>query len=119
MDLVQQLLKASQELFTHLINIPTTKERDDFIERMNQLLDVRGEIINQLKEIEPNPIQSHNFNNELILLDKNIRKQLNKVKLSIADDMKQLQVSKKSEQRYVNPYAAVQVMDGTYYDQKK
>ncbi|MFJ8234642.1 flagellar protein FliT [Ureibacillus sp. NPDC094379] len=119
MDLVQQLLDASQELFTHLTNIPTAKDRDDFIERMNQLLEARGEIINQLKANETNPIQSHSLNKELIELDKGIRHQMIKVKMSIADDMKQLQVSKKSEQRYVNPYSAVQVMDGIYYDQKK
>jgi len=119
MDLVEQLLEASQKLFTHLTNIPTAKDRDDFIEKMNQLLDARGEIINQLKENEPYPIQSHTLNKELIELDKGIREQLMKVKMSIVDDMKQLQVSKKSEQRYVNPYSAVQVMDGTYYDQKK
>ena len=119
MDRIQELLVASENLYTHLTNIPSSNERDDFIQKLNELLDARGVVIDQLKEVQPNPIHGHPLEKRLIELDQGIRDRLLKVKMSITDDMKQLQVSKKSEQRYVNPYAAVRVMDGTYYDRKK
>lgn len=119
MDTIQQLLNVSQKLYAHLSNSIDAKERDEFIQKTNELLDARGVIIEQLKGQNPNPIYGHPLEQQLITLDKGIRKGLVQVKKDIADDMKQLQIAKKSEQRYVNPYAAVRVMDGTYYDKKK
>ncbi|RHW39926.1 flagellar protein FliT [Lysinibacillus yapensis] len=121
MEPIQELLEISEKLLTHLTIIPTDKdnERDAFIQKMNELLNARGAIIDQLKDLKPNPIHSHPLKSELIQLDQGIREQLQKAKMTIADDLKQLQITKKSEQRYINPYAAVQVMDGTYYDKKK
>jgi len=119
MEMIQELFVTSENLYTHLADIPSSNERDDFIQKINELLDARGAVINLLKEIEPNPVHGHPLEKQLIELDQGIRNRLLKVKMSITDDMKQLQVSKKSEQRYVNPYAAVRVMDGTFYDKKK
>ena len=39
--------------------------------------------------------------------------------VAVKNDLKTLQVSKKSEQQYLNPYQNVRTMDGMYYDGKK
>lgn len=119
MELVQQLLLASEKLYTQLTKLPDDKERDAFIIAIDELLDARGTIIEQLQAQAVDPLQGHVLQKQLIELDKDIQERLVKVQKSIKDDMQQLQTTKKSEQRYTNPYAAVQVMDGTYFDGKK
>ena len=55
----------------------------------------------------------------LIELDKGIREKSQSVLSLVKNDLKTVQVAKKKEEQYTNPYASVHVMDGKYYDQKK
>lgn len=119
MELVQELLQVSAQLYKHLTNLPSDKERDEYIKKVDVYLDKRGKIIEQLKQLEVNPLIGHPFERQLRELDKGIRNRLKRIKTEIAQDIKNLQKSKTSEQRYVDPYAAVQVMDGRYYDKRK
>ena len=114
----QQLLQVSAKLYQHLTNLPTEEQRDEYIEKIHQMLDERGILIEKM----------HNDGFQLDLvkkshamlaeLDKGIRERLAKVMQSVQADLKDLQNAKKSEQQYMNPYANVQVMDGRYYDKK-
>ncbi|MFJ8261817.1 flagellar protein FliT [Rummeliibacillus sp. NPDC094406] len=119
MELLQELLQVSAQLFKHLTMLPPDKERDDYIKKIDDYLDKRGEIIEQLQQIEVNPLPGHPFEKQLRELDKGIRDRLQKSKNEIAQDIKNLQKSKTSERRYVDPYASVRVMDGTYFDGRK
>jgi flagellar protein FliT len=119
MELVQQLLVASEKLHAHLTKLPDDKERDAFILAIDELLDARGKVIEQLQAQTVDPLKGHVLQPQLLELDIGIQERLVKVQRSIKDDMQQLQTTKKSEQRYTNPYAAVRVMDGTYFDGKK
>ncbi|MGE7622505.1 flagellar protein FliT [Viridibacillus sp. NPDC096237] len=118
MDNVQQLLIASEQLYSHLTNLPADKDRDAYIEKIDTLLDARGAIIDALQANDPNALNNHPLLKNLLELDKGIQERLLKVKNLIKTDMQQLQTTKTSEQKYTNPYASVQTMDGMYYDRK-
>lgn len=116
---VQALLQTSAKLYEKLTINPDESKRDEFIVEIEALLDERGVLTAQLVEEGfeyKSEIQSHRT---LLELDKGIRERLNRVLLSIKQDMKDLQATKKSEQQYMNPYGHVQTMDGMYYDKKK
>ncbi|WP_312753303.1 flagellar protein FliT [Rummeliibacillus suwonensis] len=119
MDQIQELLQISAQLYKHLTQLPADKERDAYIQKMDDYLDKRGIIIDELKKLDANPIIGHPFEKQLRELDKGIIERLKKAKAEIAQDMKNLQKSKTSERRYVDPYASVRVMDGTYFDGRK
>ncbi|ETT87857.1 flagellar protein FliT [Viridibacillus sp. FSL R5-0477] len=118
MGKVQQLLIASEQLYSHLTNLPADKDRDAFIENIDTLLDARGAIIDDIQASDPNALNNHPLLKNLIELDKGIKERLLKVKNLIKADMQQLQTTKASEQKYTNPYASVRTMDGMYYDRK-
>ncbi|MGX9133383.1 flagellar protein FliT [Rummeliibacillus sp. JY-2-4R] len=116
MELLQELLQVSAQLYKLLTKLPSEKDRDEYIKKVDDYLDNRGAIIEQLQQLEVNPLP---FEKQLCELDSGIRKQLESLKSEIAQDMKNLQKSKKTERRYVDPYASVRVMDGTYFDGRK
>lgn len=121
MDAVQQLLLLSEKLYAFLGTAPEDKEdkRDAYIVQVNRFLDARGQTIDQLKALPTNPIIGHPDEQQLRTLDRGIQQRLVDFKKQIAEDMKQLQVTKKSEQQYHNPYGAFFNRDGTYYDKRK
>ncbi|MBK3494852.1 flagellar protein FliT [Viridibacillus sp. YIM B01967] len=119
MEQVQQLLIASEQLYSHLTSLPADKERDAYIEKIDSLLDIRGAIINDLQANFPDALCNHPLTEHLVKLDKGIQERLLKVKNLIKVDMQQLQTTKTSEQKYTNPYASVRTMDGMYFDGKK
>ena len=119
MELVQEFLQVSAQLYKHLTKLPPDKERDEYIQKIDEYLDKRGSIIQQIQQLEVNPLQGHPLAKQLRELDKGINERLKKAKDEIAQDMKNLQKSKASEQRYINPYASVRIMDGTYFDGRK
>lgn len=121
MDLVKQFLLLSEKLYSFLEKAPEDKEdkRDDYIAHIDKLLTARGQTVDQLKALPENPVIGHEYEAQLQALDKGIMRRLESFKREIAEDMKQLQTTKKSEQQYHNPYGAFYNRDGTYYDKRK
>lgn len=119
MDLITQLLQLSAKLYKHLTNIPSSETRSVFIEELNEMLDERGIIIDQLKEEGFHFDSTNKTHVTLYEFDKGIRERINLVFDNVKSDLKNLNKSKKHKVQYLNPYAAVQVMDGRYYDKKK
>jgi len=118
MDNSQQLLQVSAKLYQHLTHLPQENERDAYIEKVNGFLDERGQVMEQLKSggfIFDSENKSHVM---LAELDKGIRERLNNVMDLIKSDLRELQVAKKNEKQYLDPYSSVAVMDGRYYDKK-
>ncbi|MEK4424144.1 flagellar protein FliT [Solibacillus sp. FSL K6-1523] len=118
MEQVKVLLQISAKLYQHLAVIPKGDDREEYIEQINEQLDERGIIIEELRKqgFIANPEEKAHAT--LIELDKGIRERLNFVMKEVKHDLKDLQNSKKNEQQYMNPYASIQVMDGRYYDKK-
>ncbi|MFP3919903.1 flagellar protein FliT [Lysinibacillus telephonicus] len=119
MDLTTQLLQVSAKLFKHLTTIPNGNERTTFIEEINNLLDERGQLVEQLKLEGFHYDESIKTHVTLFELDKGIQERLNLVLNEVKTDIKNLNNSKKHEMQYINPYSSVRVMDGRYYDKKK
>ncbi|KGR90107.1 flagellar assembly protein FliT [Ureibacillus massiliensis 4400831 = CIP 108448 = CCUG 49529] len=119
MDKTQQLVQTSALLFKHLAEIPTGEKRTQYIETINQLLDNRGLLIEQLRNEGFQMDENDKTHATLAKLDNGIRERLDLVMQAIKQDMKDLQNTKKHERQYMNPYSSVQVMDGKYYDKKK
>jgi len=118
MQQIEQLLQTSANLFKHLGNIPKGEERDDYIIVINNMLDKRGTIMeNLMKEGFRFDNQNH-IHRTLLELDNGIKERLAVVMNTVKQDMANLQKTKKSEQQYYNPYSNVRVMDGMYYDKK-
>ena len=116
MGSVEQFLAVSEELYSHLLKIPNDDERTDFIEKINELLDTR-EVALQSLDIEQ--ISKLSVYGKLIELDHGISKQLTTVMALVKKDIKELQQKKRHEASYTNPYAATQMIDGMYFDNKK
>lgn len=118
-NIQQQLFQVSAKLYQLLESMPSGEKRDEFLQQMKQLLNERGELIEQLvqENIQLDETDPNDFT--LLELDRGIQERLDEMMQSLKMDLRNLQTAKKQEQRYMNPYANVRVMDGMYYDKKK
>lgn len=116
---VENFLTASVNLYKHLTNTPSEENRDEFIEQINSLLNVREQCIVEIKSNSSLDIKNHELYETLLKLDQGIVKELENVMILIKTDIKSLQQKKRHESSYTNPYAATQTMDGMYFDNKK
>lgn len=119
MQLTDQLLQVSANLYKLLGDIPKSEERDDYIEKINAQLDKRGSIIASLQQEDFLFDAQNRIHLTLLELDNGIKERLALVMNAVKQDMTNLQKTKKNEEHYFNPYANVRVMDGMYYDKKK
>lgn len=118
MQLTDQLLQVSANLYKTLGEIPKGEERDDFIDNISDMLDKRGTIIESLLQEGFNFDVKNRVHRTLLELDNGIKERLAMVMNAVKQDMANLQKTKKNEEQYFNPYANVRVMDGMYYDKK-
>ncbi|MGG2075397.1 flagellar protein FliT [Lysinibacillus irui] len=118
MQLIDQLLQASANLFKHLGEIPKGEDRDEYIDIINNMLDKRGTIIEDLMKEGFHFDEQNRIHRTLLELDNGIKERLSAIMSAVKQDMANLQKSKKSEEQYFNPYSNVRVMDGMYYDKK-
>ncbi|WP_427071505.1 flagellar protein FliT [Lysinibacillus fusiformis] len=118
MQLIDQLLQGSANLFKLLGDIPKGEDRDEYIVNINNMLDKRGKIIEGLAQEGFQFDEQNHIHRTLLDLDDGIKERLGAVMNAIKQDMASLQKTKKSEQQYFNPYSNVRVMDGMYYDKK-
>ncbi len=118
MQLIEQLLQVSANLFKLLGDIPKGEERDEYIDNINDMLDKRGKIIEDLVQEGFQFDEQNRIHRTLLELDHGIKERLATVMNAVKQDMANLQKTKKSEEQYFNPYSNVRVMDGMYYDKK-
>ena len=119
METIQQLLQVSAKLYQHLTDIPKGEERDDYIEKINTLLDERGTCIQALQAAGFKVDPANRTHQTLAKLDTGIRERLEEVMSAVKEDMKELNSAKKHEKQYINPYSNVSTMDGRYFDNRK
>ncbi|MBG9454834.1 flagellar assembly protein FliT [Lysinibacillus sphaericus] len=118
MQLIEQLLQVSANLFKLLGDIPKGEDRDEYIDNINSMLDKRGKIIENLVREGFQFDEQNRIHRTLLDLDNGIKERLAAVMNAVKQDMANLQKTKKSEEQYFNPYSDVRVMDGMYYDKK-
>ncbi|EON73421.1 flagellar protein FliT [Lysinibacillus sphaericus] len=118
MQLIDQLLQVSANLFKFLGDIPIGEDRDEYIDNINNMLDKRGKIIEKLVQEGFHFDEQNRIHRTLLELDNGIKQRLAVVMDAVKQDMANLQKTKKSEEQYFNPYGNVRTMDGMYYDKK-
>ena len=117
--MLNNYLQKSAQLYKHLTSIPDDEKRTEYIEKINQLLDERGELVIKLQESNfqfDDTIKTHKI---LFELDKGIQERLILVMDAVKDDIKELQNTKKHERQYIDPYENLRALEGRYYDGKK
>lgn len=91
-------------------------ERDEAIERVEQLLDVRDQFQKNIQA--PFTKEEEAFGKEVIQLEQQFQQQLQRFFKSIGEEISVTQSKKSNMQSYINPYQNV-ARDGSYYDAKQ
>ncbi|MFC4409554.1 hypothetical protein ACFOZY_03775 [Chungangia koreensis] len=118
MDAVEKLLISSKKLYDHLLDKPNKDQREEYIKQIDYLLEQRERDIFSIKDSGIMLIE-HTDYQTILKYDNDIRERLSTIMLQIKTDMKNVQLTKKSEQSYLNPYAATLTLDGMYFDKRK
>lgn len=114
MNKVQAIYDYTVELLDFLENKPEI-DRDEKIQVINELLEKREKEIIVLSE--PYSDQEMELGKHLVDLNKKLTMFLEREKLMIQKDIKDLHSKKESNQKYTNPYENIS-MGGVFYDKK-
>ncbi|MEK4027986.1 MULTISPECIES: flagellar protein FliT [Bacillaceae] len=113
MSAVKNCFEITEKLF-QLVSRPPA-DRDQMMAAIETLLERREELLADIKP--PFTAEEQELGREMIKRNAVIDMRLKKVKEDIQRDMKSLTKKKDSVDKYVNPYASMQ-MDGVFYDKK-
>lgn len=115
MDALVQFIKKTKELVSLLEEDFPVNQRDEQIQKMNQLLEDRQVILKEVPDLSSLPehtkLELRNLEHKLQLL---MKKQKEKIK----QDLKTLQLKKQKGNQYSNPYENL-AADGMFLDKKK
>lgn len=118
MDSVERLLASSKKLYDLLVVTPDKDQREEYIKQIDDLLEQREKDI--LAIVNNGIVLTDCSEYQTILnLDNEIKEKLSLLMIQIKTDLKNVQLTKKSEQSYLNPYAATSTLDGMYFDKRK
>jgi len=115
MNAVEKCVEITENIIK--ITKSNSTNRDEVIEKIEQLLDQRAEWLSKIKK--PVSFEEKLAGNKLLLLDKEMTNHLKKVQLDIQKDINGLEQRKISAERYANPYTATEQLDGMFYDKRK
>lgn len=112
---LQAWYEATKKLIT-LTNETVEETRDETIEAIEGLLDVREKIQHEI--VAPFTAEEEAFGKQLVELEAALQKNLALFTKRIRTDISEAQSKKTHMKNYVNPYSNV-ARDGTYYDTKQ
>ncbi|MBP1971163.1 flagellar protein FliT [Virgibacillus natechei] len=95
----------------------TAKNREEVIEKVNQLVEKRSQYIEEL--VPPYTEEEKQLGQQLVQLNEAIQVEMNHLFSQLKTEMKQVKKQKKSNRTYTNPYKSIQAMDGMFMDSKK
>ncbi|MBM6616314.1 flagellar protein FliT [Bacillus suaedaesalsae] len=117
MSIVGQVYAVTSKLHQLLITEePDSEKRDDVIEQIEQLLEDRQCLLDEMKG--PYSDEEKQLGNQIIEYNKVIDVKLAKLRLVVQADMNKLKKQKNTNEKYVNPYKNVN-FDGMFFDKKK
>lgn len=116
MNVVAQLLEATEEI-VHLLREPIEKEkRDIIIEQVEQLLEKREQLLQQLPATLTE--EEKQIGKQLLALDREANGLLRQFKQHIQQDLKQIKQTKEAVDRYDDLYNSL-ASDGMFYDKRR
>ncbi|SDO45189.1 hypothetical protein [Alkalicoccus daliensis] len=115
---LRELYASTRALYDHLLeDFPKEDEkRDNYIEKVNQLLDQREQLMTSLQP--PSTSGEKKVAQEIFRLNKEIQEKLKTNQQRIQTDINQLNQKKNTGRRYENPYDGP-TPDGVFFDSKK
>ncbi|SDJ60491.1 hypothetical protein [Salimicrobium halophilum] len=113
----QRLLEVNRSLEKEINQKVTSHNRGTMIEKMEELLEERGELLRTLSS--PETDEEKAVLNEVREKDLAMQRRLEFLFNELKAEMRNNKKQKKGKQGYTNPYASVATMDGTYVDSKK
>lgn len=117
MNRLDSLYKVTEQILTVLTKqYSTVDERTEIISQVNELLEERGTILQQLKP--PYTEEEEATGLEVVSMDKVIQEKMDHIFQLIQDDLKQLKQQKNRNKTYINPYKDMKIVDGMYLDNK-
>lgn len=109
--------KQCYSITAQLIELVKEKsDQKDFTKEMEELFNQRQACLTLLSP--PKTDSEKNLGQALLQQDQLLKEVLQKEKVTIQQELKQLKIKKSSNQKYVNPYQALQT-DGMFYDKRK
>lgn len=117
MNQLQNIYDITIELETVLNEKVHAKDRDSVIEKVNNLVEQRGDLLNNTSP--PFTESEKELGKELVNLNEKIQVKMNVLFDDLKTEMKQVKKQKKSNRTYMDPYENVKSVDGMYMDSKK
>jgi flagellar protein FliT len=111
---IKQFYKLTTELIQFLEK--SEEERDEKITHVEDLLNQREYIMKDINP--PYTTEERELGKEIVKLNTKLARLLQDEKASVQKDIKDLQIKKNSNTRYVNPYQSLST-DGMFYDKRK
>jgi len=110
-----EALKQCYAITTELIEL-LKKEKEVDMAKVDQLLEQRQACLTILTP--PTTESEKKVGQALLQQDKELLTMLQKAKISVQKELRDLKFKKASNQKYVNPYQSLQI-DGMFYDKRK
>jgi flagellar protein FliT len=115
-SIVVELFHVTKKLY-ELLHRPVGKEqRDETIEAIQELLDKRDSLIEQLQP--PYNEEEQELGMQIVSLNEAIAEKLQQLKQQIQQDLKMIKQKKTANQNYMNLYQPLS-LDGMFYDKKR
>lgn len=114
MSAVKQFYRLTNQLIEMLEKSQTDREQK--IAQIESLLDQRETVMKGI--VPPYTPEEAEMGKELIQLDARLTGLIEAEKILIQKDIKDLQIKKNSNTKYVNPYQSLSA-DGMFYDKRK
>ncbi|WP_010676893.1 hypothetical protein [Bacillus timonensis] len=113
---IEHLYTLTEELLLHLETQPDKDDRDEYIERIMELVEKRDGVLTKINT------QSHSIDKQIgekiVGMDKVIKQKLTVLFTTIKQDISTLNKTKEPQKKYRNPYESYNI-DGRYFDKRK
>lgn len=116
MKTLEKVYEITVELKELLDQDITSKNREETITRLNELIEARGKWMEQLKP--PYGDEEKVLGEKIYTLNSIIQAKMQQLFTDLKLEMRQVQKQKKTKEFYTNPYKNVHVSDGTFLDSK-
>lgn len=114
--MITELYEITKKLFHHVQQPFPKDEREHYIEKVHELLDLRQKILNENVPEELSAI-NENIRVEIIQMDKEINEKMKIIQSQIKTDINKLMQQKETGKKYENQYQG-EYTDGIFIDKK-
>lgn len=114
---LEALFIITKELENTLNQTVTPKNRESMIEQINNLIEQRGSLMDDLKP--PFTEEEKIMGKKLVIMNEAIQTGMSEVLNGLKVEIKELKKQKNTNRNYINPYKDVRTVEGVFMDSKK